>query len=271
MNTIHVLFLHLLETSPNGSMATKALNIELQAAEFDQKQIYSAAHYLRKKGWLTPANLTAANYEISDAGRVALDQTPATIRQRAVGATRPVKADGATVELQGDEPIDACYWLDGGITFQRPGVDLYLNPAESEKILTWLNARGPAIVSRLDPGESASPALRATRPRATKPFDCIGEMRWNFYDTNNPPVTEIGEACVQVLGLVLDARIDENPFWDVVAYWPKKQAWTVTRAGGGAEPDATDFPVQVMHWTRLPIVALPKTSWSEVVNYGGTN
>jgi hypothetical protein len=68
---------------------------------------------------------------------------------------------------------------------------------------------------------------------------------------------------IVVIGLVDDPMYrmsGDEPFRDVVAYWPEKKQWTVTHMGRG-DVDAYDFPVKVKMWQ--PFAELPPP-WSDL-------
>ena len=63
------------------------------------------------------------------------------------------------------------------------------------------------------------------------------------------------------MGVIDDANYrmnGEDPFVDVVHYWPIREQWTITHVCR-ADKDADDFPVNVRCWQ--PIVELPPP-WS---------
>lgn len=63
---------------------------------------------------------------------------------------------------------------------------------------------------------------------------------------------------VQVMGVIDDPRYrlnnKEQPFVDVVAYWPAIKKWTITHQSRCSQ-EADDYPVTVTHWQ--PIMPLP--------------
>ena len=84
-----------------------------------------------------------------------------------------------------------------------------------------------------------------------------GKSKW--IDASVPPPTFKSHAWpVSVLGVVDDPHLRMNgdqPFVDIVAYWPALKQWTVTHQCA-ADPDSMDYPVRVTHW--MPKPELPK-------------
>lgn len=77
---------------------------------------------------------------------------------------------------------------------------------------------------------------------------------WRAVDT--PPATAPeGEGfSVQVWGVIDDPRLrihEDEPFQDVVAWWPARRVWTVTHQCR-ADEQAVDYEVNVVAWRPLP-------------------
>jgi hypothetical protein len=69
---------------------------------------------------------------------------------------------------------------------------------------------------------------------------------------------------IQVLGLIDDPGLrcgdTDEPFVDVVAWWPATRRWTVTHRCR-ADQDAEDFEVHVVGWRDLPGLPPRGTLW----------
>jgi hypothetical protein len=62
---------------------------------------------------------------------------------------------------------------------------------------------------------------------------------------------------ITVLGVINDPRLimpNEQPFVDVVSWWPHQKKWTVTHCTR-ADTEAQDYETVVSHWT--PMLELP--------------
>lgn len=72
---------------------------------------------------------------------------------------------------------------------------------------------------------------------------------------DEPPVSSLSpHHSVSVLGIIDDPVLNfsgDEPYVDVVAYWPALQKWTVTHQCR-ADEDAIDYPVRVAGWQPLP-------------------
>lgn len=58
---------------------------------------------------------------------------------------------------------------------------------------------------------------------------------------------------VQLWGVIEDKRFGDEPFADVVAYWPATDLWTATLQCRGSQ-EADDVPVRVILYQPLPPV-----------------
>lgn len=128
----------------------------------------------------------------------------------------------------------------------RHGRELVLS--ELEEILIG-NARRASLTS--------SQAFEAMLHAAENPGQ-LGAWTWCAMETPKAPD---GFDNISVLGVIDDPQLRANgdePFVDIVAYWPQKKIWTVTHQCRADDPrhgqGVHDFSCRVVKWQPLPEV-----------------
>ena len=83
---------------------------------------------------------------------------------------------------------------------------------------------------------------------------------WTWADVETP-AAKVGFDNVSVLGVIDDPQLrinGDDPFVDIVAYWPQKKIWTATHQCRADDPrhgqGVHDFPCRVVKWQPLPEV-----------------
>lgn len=78
-----------------------------------------------------------------------------------------------------------------------------------------------------------------------------------WYPATQPPKGDgPPHFAITVLGVIDDEMLrvnGEEPFVDIVSYWPALQRWTTTHCCRASE-EVTDYPVNVLKWIYLPVV-----------------
>lgn len=110
----------------------------------------------------------------------------------------------------------------------------------------------------LKAGGATPENFRAAMLRIAGELDLIAiDIDWRSVDAPPAPHPLGGHCAVSVIGVVDDPALRINgdePFVDVVAWWPDRKVWTVTHQCR-ADLAADDYEVRVVAWR--PMLELP--------------
>lgn len=125
----------------------------------------------------------------------------------------------------------------------------------NEILWGYLTGFTTAVCARLSAIKAFFPGQNGTRTTTI-----VDEDRWLLVRDCHPTLLEAYEnhpsTSISVLGVIDDPNLrinGEDPFVDVVAYWPAKDVWTITHTSR-ADTAAIDYPVRVVKWQPLPRV-----------------